>query len=104
VVTASPRMQIAEQVPALLICDTALEDASRAAVVQLPTVANDHKGFGPVSDPSSLGLIRGEIPLDKIVEVRDAPVRLEVRRWGQAFHLHGFSPGRGGFCLRWRVE
>jgi hypothetical protein len=57
VVTASPRVQIAEQVPALLICDAALEDASRATAVQLPIVANDHKGFGPASDPSSLGLI-----------------------------------------------
>jgi hypothetical protein len=100
-VAASPQVQIIEQVSAFLICDATLEDASRAAVVQLPVVTNDHKGFGPASDPSSLGLIRGEVPSDEAVEVQNALVRLEVRWWGQAFHLHGFSPGRGGFCLRW---
>jgi hypothetical protein len=81
-----------------------LEDASRAAVIQLPTVANDYKGFGPASDPSSLGLIQGEVSSDKVVEVWDAPVKLEVRWWGRALHLHGFSPGRGGLYLRWGVE
>jgi hypothetical protein len=103
-VTASPRVQVAEQVSAFLVCDAALEHASRAAAVQLPTVVNDHKGFGPASYPSSLGLIRGEFPLDKVVEVRSAPVKLEVRRRGRSFHLHGFSPGRGGFRLRWGVD
>jgi hypothetical protein len=55
--TASPRVQIIEQVSAFLIRDAVLEDAGRATAVQLPTVANNHKGFGPVGDPSSLGLI-----------------------------------------------
>jgi hypothetical protein len=102
--TASPRVQIVEQGSAFLICDAALEDAGRAAAVQLPTVANDHKGFGPAIDPSSLGLIQGEVPSDKVVEVRNTPVRLKVRWRGRTFHLHGFSPSRGGFCLRWGVE
>jgi hypothetical protein len=100
VVTASPRVEIAEQVPALLICDASLEDTSRATTVELSAAAHDYKGFGPTCDPSSLSLIRGEVPSDEVVEVRDAPVRLEVRWWGQVFHLHGFSPDRGGFCLR----
>jgi hypothetical protein len=55
--TTSPRVQIIEQVSAFLICDIVLEDASRAAAVQLSTVAKYHKGFGPTSDPSSLDLI-----------------------------------------------
>jgi hypothetical protein len=104
VVTASPRVEITEQVPTLLICDASLEDTSRATAVELFAVAHDHKDFGPACDSSSLSLIRGEVPSDEVVEVRDAPVRLEVRRWGRVFHLHGFSPGRGGFCLKWRVE
>jgi hypothetical protein len=62
VVTASPRVDIAEQVPALLICDESLEDTSRATAVELPAVPHDHKGFGPARDPSSLGLTRGEVP------------------------------------------
>jgi hypothetical protein len=39
-----------------------------------------------------------------MVEVRNTPVRLGVGWWGRAFYLHGLSPGRRGFCLRWRVE
>jgi hypothetical protein len=73
-------------------------------VVQFPTIAKDHKGFGPTGDPSSLDLIRGEVPSNEMVEVWNTPVRLGVRWWGRAFHLHGLSPGRGGFCLRWGVE
>jgi hypothetical protein len=76
-----------------------LEDASRAAAIQLPTVAKYHKGFGPASDPSSLDLIRGEIPSSEMVEVRNTPVRLGVGWWGRAFHLHALSPGRGAFTL-----
>jgi hypothetical protein len=102
--TTSPRVWIIEQVSAVLICDTALEDASRATTIQLSTVAKYHKGFGPASDPSSLDFIRGEVPSSEMVEVRNTPVMLEVGWWGQAFHPHGLSPGRGGFCLRWRVE
>jgi hypothetical protein len=37
-----------------------------------------HKGLGPTSDPSSLGLIKGELPSSEIVEVRSALVGLEV--------------------------
>jgi hypothetical protein len=81
-----------------------LEDARRAAAIQLFVVAKYHKGLGPASDPSSLGLSRGEVPSNKIVEVRNTLVRLEVGWWGRAFHLHDFNPGQGGFRLRWGIE
>jgi hypothetical protein len=67
--TTSPRVQIIEQVSTFLICDTALEDASRAAAIQLPVVAKYHKGLGLASDPSSLDLISGEVPSNEMVEV-----------------------------------
>jgi hypothetical protein len=76
--TTSPRVQIIEQVFALLICDTVLEDANRVAAIQLPAVAKYHKGLGPMSDPSSLDLIRGEVPSNEMVKVRNTSVRLRV--------------------------
>jgi hypothetical protein len=57
-----------------------------------------------MSDPSSLGLIRWELPLNETVEVRDTPVGLEVGWQGRGFRLHDVSPSRGGFCLGWGVE
>jgi hypothetical protein len=47
-------------------------------VIQLPAVAKYHKGFGPVSDLSSLDLIRGEVLSSEMVEVRSTLVRLGV--------------------------
>jgi hypothetical protein len=81
-----------------------LLDARRAVSIKVFVVAKYHKGLGPESDPSSLGLIQGEVPSSEMVEVRNTPIRLEVGWWGQAFRLHDFSPGRGNFCLRWGIE
>jgi hypothetical protein len=80
--TTSPQVWIIEEVHAFLICDTALEDARRATVIQLLVVTKYHKGLGPTSDPSSLGLIRGEVPSSEMVEVRNMPVRRKVGWWG----------------------
>jgi hypothetical protein len=46
-----------------------------------------------MSDPSSLGFIRGEVPSSEMVEVWNTLVRLKVGWWGRAFCLHGLSPG-----------
>jgi hypothetical protein len=51
-------------------------------VIQLFVVTKYHKGLGPASDPSRLGLIRGEFPSSEMVEVRNMPVGLEVGWWG----------------------
>jgi hypothetical protein len=50
--------------------------------LQLLVVTKYHKGLGPMSDPSSLSLIRGEVPSSEMVEVRNTLVRLEVGWWG----------------------
>jgi hypothetical protein len=47
-------------------------------LIKLFVVAKYHKGLGSVSDPSSLGLIQGEIPSSETVEVWNTPVELEV--------------------------
>jgi hypothetical protein len=47
-------------------------------LIKLLVVAVYHKGLGPTSDPSSLGLIQGELPLNETVEIRSAPIGLEV--------------------------
>jgi hypothetical protein len=73
-------------------------------LIKLLVIAVYHKGFGPASDPLSLGLIRRELPSNETVEVRNTPVGLEVSWWWQAFCLDDVSPGRGGFYLRWGVE
>jgi hypothetical protein len=50
--------------------------------IKLVIVAKYHKGLGLAGDPSSLGLIRGEVPSSEMVEAQNTPVRLEVGWWG----------------------
>jgi hypothetical protein len=46
--------------------------------IKLLVVTIYHEGLGPASDALSLGIVRRELPLNEVVEVRNAPVRLEV--------------------------
>jgi hypothetical protein len=92
---------ISKKIPTFLGCDTALQDACRTAPIKLLASSINHKGLGPASDPSSLGLVRREFPSNKTIEVWNTPVRLEVGWWWRVFRLHDVSSSRGGFCLRW---
>jgi hypothetical protein len=45
---------------------------------KLVVIAVCHKGLGMMSDSSSLGLIRRDLPSNETVEVRNAPVGFKV--------------------------
>jgi hypothetical protein len=71
-------------------------------VIQLFVVTKYHKGLGPASDPSSLDLIRGEVPSSEMVKVWNTPVGsrlaggVELSTYMTSVPVEGASTSGGG--------
>jgi hypothetical protein len=47
-------------------------------LIKLLVIVVYHKVLGPTSDPSSLGLVQGELPSNETIEVWSVPVGFEI--------------------------